>query len=155
MRGRERGMEGQPVPLSLLRPMHSHNGARYRRISHQRQKGSHSTTSMAECHTGRAIRYHKDAKNGCRYNIADKNYGAVAYSRKLFTEQCLLHLEVGKGTYCKTVDQTREDILEEVLSRLRTILIPFKKEGMGWAHVAESILRDSSNEVRTGRLCTF
>ena len=66
MRGRERGMEGQPVPLSLLRPMHSHNGARYRRISHQRQKGSHSTTSMAECHKGRAIRYHKDARNGCR-----------------------------------------------------------------------------------------
>jgi hypothetical protein len=89
------------------------------------------------------------------YNIADKNYGAVAYSKKLFTEQCLLHLEDGKGTYCKTVDQTREDILEEVLSRLRTILIPFKKEGMGWAHVAESILRDSSNAVRTGRLCKF
>jgi hypothetical protein len=46
-------------------------------------------------------------------------------------------------------------MLEEVLSRLRTILIPFKKEGMGWAHVAESILRDSSNAVRTGRLCKF
>ncbi len=60
-----------------------------------------------------------------------------------------MHLEDGKGTNCKTVDQTREDILEEV------ILIPFKKEGMGWAHVAELILRDSSNAVRTGRLCKF
>jgi hypothetical protein len=89
------------------------------------------------------------------YNIADKNYGAVAYSKKLFTEQCLLHLEDGKGTYCKTVDQTREDILEEILSRLRMILIPFKTRGMGWAHVAESILRDSSTAAKGGRLCKF
>ena len=89
------------------------------------------------------------------YNIADKNYGAVVYSKNLFKEQCLLHLEDGKGTYCKTVDQTREDILEEILSRLRMILIPFKKQGIGWAHVAESILRDSSTAVKGGRLCKF
>ncbi len=31
------------------------------------------------------------------YNIADENYGAVVYSKKLFKEQCLLHLEDGKG----------------------------------------------------------
>jgi hypothetical protein len=36
------------------------------------------------------------------YNIADKNYGAVVYSKNLFKEQCLLHLEVGKGTYIKS-----------------------------------------------------
>ena len=89
------------------------------------------------------------------YNIADKNYGAVVYSKKLFKEQCLLHLEDGKGTYCKIVDQTREDILEEILSRLRMILIPFKTRGMGWAHVAESILRDSNTAVKGGRLCKF
>ncbi len=62
------------------------------------------------------------------YNIADKNYGAVVYSIKLFKEHCLLHLEDGKGTYCKTFDQTREDILEEILSLLHTILIPFKNK---------------------------
>ena len=32
------------------------------------------------------------------YNIADKNYGAVVYSKDLFKEQYLLHLEDGKGT---------------------------------------------------------
>ena len=32
------------------------------------------------------------------YIIADKNYGAVVYSKELFKEQCLLHLEDGKGT---------------------------------------------------------
>jgi hypothetical protein len=30
------------------------------------------------------------------YNTADKNYGAVVYSKNLFKEQCLLHLEDGK-----------------------------------------------------------
>ena len=89
------------------------------------------------------------------YNTADKNYGAVVYSKNLFKEQCLLHLEDGKGTYCKTVDQTKEDILEEIFSKLRMILIPLKKQGMGWAHVAESILRDSSTAVKGGRLCKF
>ena len=58
------------------------------------------------------------------YNIADTNYGAVVYSKTLFKEQCLMHLEDGKGTYCKTVDQTREDILEEILSRLCIISGP-------------------------------
>jgi hypothetical protein len=89
------------------------------------------------------------------YNTADKNYGAVVYSKNLFKEQCLLHLEDGKGTYCKTVDQTKEDILDEISSRLRMILIPLKKQGMGWAHVAESILRDSNMAVKGGRLCKF
>ena len=89
------------------------------------------------------------------YNIADKNYGAVVYSKELFKEQCLLHLEDGKGTYYKIADQTREDILEEILSRLRTILIPFKRQGEGWKHVAESIIWDSSKAVTGGRLCRF
>jgi hypothetical protein len=55
----------------------------------------------------------------------------------------------------KTVDQTKEDILDEISSRLRMILIPLKKQGMGWAHVAESILRDSNMAVKGGRLCKF
>jgi hypothetical protein len=70
-------------------------------------------------------------------------------------EQCLSHLEVGKGSYWKIVDQTMEDILEEILSRLRMILVLFKTQGMGWAHVAESMIRDSSIAVKGGRLCKF
>ena len=58
------------------------------------------------------------------YNIADKNYGPVVYSQKLCKEQCLLHLEDGKGTYWKITDRTKEDILEEVLLQLRCSLMP-------------------------------
>ena len=89
------------------------------------------------------------------YDNADKNYGAVVSSKELFKEQCLLHLEDGKGTYCLIADKTRRDILEEILSRLKSILIPFKKQGEGWKHVVESIIRDSSKAVEGGRLCTF
>ena len=35
------------------------------------------------------------------------------------------------------------------------ILIPFKKQGEGWKQVAESIIRDSSEAVKGGRLCNF
>ena len=66
-----------------------------------------------------------------RYNIADKNYGAVVYSKELSKEQCLLHLEDGKRTYCRITDQTKEDILNEILSKLCMILIPFKKLDKG------------------------
>lgn len=89
------------------------------------------------------------------YNIADKNYGAVVYSKELSKEQCLLHLEDDKGTYWKITDRTKEDILDEILSKLRMILIPFKKLGEGWKQVAESIILDSSKAVKGGRLCSF
>ena len=42
-----------------------------------------------------------------------------------------MHLEDGDGTYSKIADKTREDILEEILSWLKSILIPFKKQGEG------------------------
>jgi hypothetical protein len=89
------------------------------------------------------------------FNIADKNFGPVVYSKELFNEQCLLHLEDSKGTYYKVDDQSREDILEEILSQLRTILIPFKKQGEGWKIVCDSILKDASEAARTGQLCRF
>ena len=62
------------------------------------------------------------------YDHADKNYGTVVSSKELFKEQCLMHLEDGKGTYCKIADQSREDILEEILSLLLLILIPFRRQ---------------------------
>ena len=51
----------------------------------------------------------------------------------------------------------KEDTLEEVFSWLRKILIPFKKQGMGWAHVAKSILGDSSMVInlKDGKFCRF
>ena len=67
------------------------------------------------------------------YNTADKKYGAVVFSKELSKEQCLLHLEDSKGTYCRI---TKEGILNEILSKLRMILTPFKKQGEGWKQVA-------------------
>lgn len=89
------------------------------------------------------------------FNMADKNFGPVVYSRTLFNEQCRLHLEDSKGTYCRIDNQSREDILEEVLSKLRMILIPFKRQGEAWKIVCESIIRDAIEAAKTGRLCRF
>ena len=89
------------------------------------------------------------------YNVADKNYGAVVYSRDLFIEQCRLHLEDGKGTYYKIVGRSDEDILEDVVFRLRMILMPFKEKGEAWASTALSILNDSERLAVNGKLCKF
>ena len=89
------------------------------------------------------------------YNNADKNRGPVIYSKDLYAEQCRLHLEDDKGTYGKIVNQTKEDIIEEILQKLCGILIPFKKLGEGWNAVCCSILRDASSVAKEGRLCKF
>ena len=89
------------------------------------------------------------------YNIADKNYGAVIYSKSLFKEQCLLHLEDGKGTYNKIEGRSRGDILEDVRLNLRNRLIRFKEKGAIWTEVVTSIVRDSEEAAKKGRLCKF
>jgi hypothetical protein len=100
---------------------------------------------------------HKLQELDVGYNIADKNYGSVVYSKQLFKEQCLLHLEDEKGTYRKIVNRTKEDILEDIFFRLRLILLRFKRLGgsLGWAYLADSIIRDSNKAAETGRLCRF
>ena len=72
----------------------------------------------------------------------------------LYREQCRLHLEDDKGTYGK-VEKTKEDILEDVLLKLKGILIPFKKHGEGWKAVCESIIRDATTVEKEGKLCKF
>ena len=94
-------------------------------------------------------------KRDVGYNIADKNYGAVIYSKSLFKEQCTLHLEDGKGTYNKIVNRYAGDILEDVLLKLQAILLPFKERGGGLALVTESIKRDSERAAESRRLCKF
>ena len=89
------------------------------------------------------------------YNIADKNYGAVLYSKSMFKEQCILHLEDGEGTYEKIINRSAYDILEDVKLRLEALLLPFKKRGGGWTQVVESINRDSSRAAEKRRLCKF
>jgi len=89
------------------------------------------------------------------FNTADKNYGAVVYSKDLFQEQCLLHLEDEKHTYFKTIDQSKEDLLEDILIQLRSITLPFKKHGEGWTHLVNALNQDSSKIAAKGKLCHF
>ena len=71
------------------------------------------------------------------YNAADKNYGAVVFSKELSKKQCLLHLEDSKGTYCRI---TKEGILDEIFSKLRLDPHTLQKQGEGWKQVAKSII---------------
>ena len=89
------------------------------------------------------------------YNIADKNFGAVTYSKELFTNQCVLHLEDGKGTYVKITDKSKEDLIDDILMDLKARLIPYKKQGKGWAMIIDSLIRDSSLIAEKGKLCKF
>ena len=90
------------------------------------------------------------------YNKSDKNYGPTLYSRELFREQCRLHLEdARKGTYRRIVDETKEDILSGILLKLRAILCRFKEQGTSWAYTCNSIIREATNAVKRGKLCSF
>jgi hypothetical protein len=92
------------------------------------------------------------------YNISDKNYGPTVYSRELAREQCRLHLEdQEKGTYRKIVDETKEEILEGILLKLRSVLCRFKGIGNtgAWDFICSSILRNAEEAVKGGRLCAF
>ena len=90
------------------------------------------------------------------YNKSDKNYGPTLYSRELFREQCRLHLEdARKGTYRRIVEETKEDILSGILLKLRAILCRFKEQGTSWAYTCNSIIREATNAVKRGKLCSF
>jgi hypothetical protein len=92
------------------------------------------------------------------YNNADKNYGPTIYSRELAREQCRLHLEdQEKGTYRRIVDETKEDILQGILLKLRSVLCRFKGIGNtgAWDYICSSVLRNAEEAVKGGRLCVF
>ena len=93
------------------------------------------------------------------YNSSDKNYGPVQYSKELSRVQCQLQLEdARKGTYQKIVDETKEDILQSILLKLRSLLCRFKERGALWDckdYLRNSIIREASNAVKGGRLCAF
>ena len=67
-------------------------------------------------------------KSTMGYIIADENYGAVIHSKCSFKEQCLLHSENGKGTYNKTIERSRGEILEDIELNLGNQLIRFKEK---------------------------
>ena len=105
------------------------------------------------------LSYAKDShrhRNDRRNNRACKlSIGPVISSRELVKEQCRLNLEDEKGTYCHIVDQSREDILDEILYRLLNALLPFKSKGEAWQWVCDTLLRHSREAAKTGRLCKF
>ena len=67
----------------------------------------------------------------------------------------MLYLEDGKGIYCRITNQRMEDILYEIPSKLRMIIIPFNKLSEGRKQVAESTIPDSSKAVKGRRFCNF
>ena len=89
------------------------------------------------------------------YSMADKNYGPVISSRELVREQCLLNLEDAKDTYSRIVDQSRQDIIDDILGRLLSILRPFKLRGEAWKLACDSLIKDSRETAKKGRLSKF
>jgi hypothetical protein len=53
------------------------------------------------------------------------------------------------------VDETKEDILNGILLKLRAILCRFKEQGTSWAYTCNSIIREATNAVKRGKLCNF
>lgn len=88
------------------------------------------------------------------YNISDKNFGPVLYSRSEFLAQCKLHLFDEKGTY-EPVSQTKAEVLSGILSELRELLRPVRGMGPSWRNVADSMLQWALASVRRARLCRF
>jgi hypothetical protein len=58
------------------------------------------------------------------FNISDKNFGPVLYSRDEYLQQCRLHLHDDKGTY-EAVALSRNKILEMLLEKLTKMLRPY------------------------------
>jgi hypothetical protein len=89
------------------------------------------------------------------YSMTDKYYGPVISSRELVREQCLLNLEDAKDTCSRIVDQSRQDIIDDILGRLLSILRPFKLRGEAWKLVCDSLIKDSRETAKKGRLSKF
>ena len=60
-----------------------------------------------------------------------------------------------KGTYRRIVDETKEDILSGILLKLQAILCRFKEQGTSWAYTCNSTIREATNAVKRGKLCSF
>ena len=53
------------------------------------------------------------------YNIADKNYGAVVYSKNLFREQCRLHLNARISLEWADYASQQEAVIPELVTEER------------------------------------
>ena len=88
------------------------------------------------------------------YNISDKNYGPVLYSRDLYLEQCKKLLCDDKGTYEHT-EQPKDLILSSVVRRLKnTVNQCFGTESATQA-LADTLNKWADDSLKRGKLCNF
>ena len=88
------------------------------------------------------------------YNISDKNMGPVIYSRDLYIQQCLLHLNDEKGTY-EIIDKPKDVVLQETFQKLKNLLNSHKKDNVAVGRLTSTFLRWAEDSIRSQRLCKF
>ena len=88
------------------------------------------------------------------YNISDKNYGSVLYSRDLYLEQCEMHLRDDKGTYMYT-DRPKDLILEDVIIRLKTLVSNCFNDDPATKPLVRTLTKWADHSSNRGRLCKF
>lgn len=88
------------------------------------------------------------------FNISDKNFGPVLYSRDEYLQQCRLHLHDDKGTY-EAVALSRNKILEMLLEKLTKMLRPYCQDCPAIQQLARNFLKWARHSVAKGTLCRF
>ena len=88
------------------------------------------------------------------YNISDKNYGPVLYSRDLYLEQCRKLLLDDKGTYEYT-DQPKDLILSSLVRRLKSLVNECLGGESKTQALARTLTKWADDSLERGRLCKF
>ena len=88
------------------------------------------------------------------YNISDKNYGPVLYSRDLYLEQCKKLLLDDKGTYEYT-DQPKDLILSSLVRRLKSLVNECLGGESATQALARTLTKWADDSLERGRLCKF
>lgn len=88
------------------------------------------------------------------YNISDKNFGPVLYSRDLYLEQCEKHLRDDKGTYQYTA-KPKDLILADVVRRLKALLHCCLDDDPAIQPLARTLMKWADDALNRGKLCKF
>ena len=88
------------------------------------------------------------------YNISDKNYGPVLYSRDLYIEQCRKLLFDGQGSYEYT-DQPKDLILSSLVRRLKSLVNDCFGTESATQALARTLTKWADESLERGRLCKF
>ena len=114
------------------------------------------------------------------YNLKSyPDYHKISYnilSYPIISFHILSYPKISSGANSQMVDETKEDILNGILLKLRAILCRFKDQiflgnalpGLpefhiqmltskrnSWAYTCNSIIREATNPVKRGKLCNF